>query len=97
MISPSADRSDACSERTRNGSPNRSGARGNMPAEFFTAINEQRSNRGLSRADDALQSFWSSLDCQDKSPSWAPRSCARNLPLTGTSGARAISPHGLSF
>jgi hypothetical protein len=55
MISPSADRSDACSERTRNGSPNRSGARGNMPAEFFTAINEQRSNRSLWSADDALQ------------------------------------------
>jgi hypothetical protein len=26
-----------------------------MPAEFFTAINEQRSNRSLWRADDALQ------------------------------------------
>jgi len=55
MISPSADRSDACSERSRNGLPNHSGARGSMSAEFLTAINEQRSNRGLSRADDALQ------------------------------------------
>jgi antirestriction protein ArdC len=29
--------------------------------------------------------------------SWAPRCCVRNLALMGTSGARAISPHGLSF
>jgi hypothetical protein len=28
-----------------------------MPAEFFTAINERRSNRSLSKADDALQVF----------------------------------------
>jgi hypothetical protein len=51
MISPSADRSDACSERARNGSPNCGGARGSMPAKFFTAINEHRSNRSLSRAE----------------------------------------------
>ena len=38
MISPSAGRSDARSERPRNGSPNRSGAHGSMPAEFFTAM-----------------------------------------------------------
>jgi len=53
MISPSADQSDACNKKTRNGSPNRSGARGSMPAEFFTAIHErwiaEQEKRGLRR------------------------------------------------
>ena len=82
MISPSADQSAACKKRTRNGSQNHSGARGGMSAEFFTAINEQRSNRSLLRADDAIQIVCSSLDCQDKwrnsrLPSCAPISASK--------------------
>lgn len=96
MISPSADQSDACKKRTRNGSPNRSGARGGMPAEFFTAINEQRSNRSLLRADDALQIFRSSLDCQDKSPNSGRRSYAPIFasPTSRAPTMRNISPPG---
>ena len=74
MISPSADQRAACKKRTRNGSQNHSGARGGMSAEFFTAINEQRSNRSLLRADDAIQIVCSSLDCQDKLRNWVQHS-----------------------
>ena len=55
------------------GSPDRGAASDGMPAELFTAINERRGNRSLSK-DDALQSSWVSLDCQDKSRNSEPLS-----------------------
>jgi hypothetical protein len=68
-----------------------------MPAEFLAGSTEDRSNRSLLMADDVLQISGSSLDCQDKLPSYVRRSSVPSFRWTASCVMQATSNPGLAY